>query len=219
MRRAGIWSVVAAGVALGVAPHFLLPGRDNLHWTAPWFIALFTMGCASAVLSTSQDLRYAKLRHSSLWPLLAIGVVVMMALYTIARHHVIAVLPRQMMIGAVSATLILLLANHAEAHNSRGILGPILRALESRPAMALGTFSYSLYLIHVPIESKLIYILSQHFNEPATTALAYLVALPLALAGAYCFYLLIERPTIKYRARLHSRAQRQVEEVRATNTA
>ena len=212
MRRFGIWSMVAAGLLIGIAPHFLLPKDDNLDWSCPWFIGLFAMGCAAAALTLSAG-------KSTRWEVIAGSTLLVATLFLMFFHRLISgseVLTRQTLVGAWAALIILTLAQHTLKRDTVGIAA-MLRALESRPAMTLGAFSYSLYLIHVPIESKLVYILSQHFNQPTTTALAYLAALPLAIAGAYCFYILIERPTIKYRARLHSRSQRQVEEVRATN--
>ena len=211
MRRFGVLSVVVTGLLIGVAPHIILPKADNLDWSCPWFIGLFAMGCAAAVLTVSTG-------KSARWEAVAVCALLAASLFpTFFRRFFpeSEVLIRQTLVGAWTALIILSFAQHAIKRDTSNI-GPQLRLLESRPAMALGAFSYSLYLIHVPIESKLVYILAQHFNQPTTTTLAYFVALPLAIAGAYCFYLLVERPTIKYRARLHSRAQRHMEEVRTT---
>ncbi len=212
LRRFGIWSIVAAGLLIGIAPHFLLPKDGNLDWSCPWFIGLFAMGCAAATLTLSTS-------KSTRWEAVAGFALLMASLFLTFFHRLIPgseVLIRQTLVGAWAALFLLTLAQHAIQRDTVDIAA-MLRLLESRPAMSLGAFSYSLYLIHVPIESKLVYILSQHFNQSTTTTLAYCVALPLAIAGAYCFYLLVERPTIKYRARLHSRSQRQVQEVRASS--
>jgi peptidoglycan/LPS O-acetylase OafA/YrhL len=72
---------------------------------------------------------------------------------------------------------------------------PVLRLLESRPAVALGTFSYSLYLVHMPLV-KLVWAGLEPLGWPRMVnyGLMVAVAIPLTLAVGYAFYRLLERP-------------------------
>lgn len=63
------------------------------------------------------------------------------------------------------------------------------------PAAAVGPFSYSLYLIHVPVGIYLAQrFLPDRFTSTAGLVLTQLVQLALCLAAARLFYLLAERP-------------------------
>jgi peptidoglycan/LPS O-acetylase OafA/YrhL len=94
----------------------------------------------------------------------------------------------------------------AERRNLVGLLAGLDGALTSRPLACLGRISYSLYLTH--------YAFWQVMRSVANAALLpqqpglsleplwarALVAVPLALLGAYGFYLLFERPFVRRRA-------------------
>ena len=82
--------------------------------------------------------------------------------------------------------------------------------LSFRPLVFIGTFAYSIYLIHAP----LIQIVWQYLLEPLELSplpsylLLKTIAPPLALLCAYLFYLLCERPFV--RAKRHQPAKAQV---------
>jgi hypothetical protein len=81
-------------------------------------------------------------------------------------------------------------------------LGPVKRFLELRALRFIGLFAYSLYLVHAP----LLEFLRAHILEPANLDgwPAFLVmltlGLPVAIAGAYGFFLLFERPFLTIRS-------------------
>jgi peptidoglycan/LPS O-acetylase OafA/YrhL len=70
-----------------------------------------------------------------------------------------------------------------------------LRLCESRFALGVGAFSYSLYLIHVPLLAAFhLGLLWLHLSGIVRAALLFTVGPLLAALGAYLFYLAFERP-------------------------
>jgi peptidoglycan/LPS O-acetylase OafA/YrhL len=70
----------------------------------------------------------------------------------------------------------------------------LLRIFEHPAAVALGTFSYSMYLFH----AVFLNLVDAFVRSVAPTGTAFLisyaaVAMPVAMAGSYVFYLLVER--------------------------
>jgi peptidoglycan/LPS O-acetylase OafA/YrhL len=79
--------------------------------------------------------------------------------------------------------------------------GPLLRLLDTRPVRALGSFSYSLYLVHAPIVTavalKVVYPL---VSAPlARLGLTLLIAVPLSIAFARGFASVFELPFTRHR--------------------
>lgn len=71
----------------------------------------------------------------------------------------------------------------------------ILGLLESRWVVGLGTFSYSLYLVHYPILQLVnIPLISLHMSSTGNLLALLLVGLPLSILVAYIFHLAFERP-------------------------
>ena len=64
----------------------------------------------------------------------------------------------------------------------------LLRFLQSRPLESLGAFSYSLYLIHIPVVQGLYFLLrDSHLSPPLAYAAMFGLGLPLGLATAMHF--------------------------------
>jgi peptidoglycan/LPS O-acetylase OafA/YrhL len=70
-----------------------------------------------------------------------------------------------------------------------------MRLLEARWAVALGGFSYSLYLIHSPLIS-LLHIWLRNFDPSPTMRMVALMlfATPLLVLAGYLFHLVFEKP-------------------------
>ncbi len=66
----------------------------------------------------------------------------------------------------------------------------------------LGTLSYSLYLLHGPIGSRVIHLGMRIRNTPGFGVLTVTVALATALAGAGVMYLLVEKPALEWSRRI-----------------
>ncbi|MFN6015827.1 MAG: acyltransferase family protein [Flavobacteriales bacterium] len=67
-----------------------------------------------------------------------------------------------------------------------------------RPLMFLGTISYSLYLIHTPLGTDgLINFFQNIFTTQPQRIVLALVALPVTVCGAWLFYRIVEKPSIR----------------------
>lgn len=72
----------------------------------------------------------------------------------------------------------------------------IIKALNWQPLVLVGTFSYSLYLIHPPLLqliSKFI-LIPMHFDVFTSTCIMIVISAPVSLFTAYLFFLLFEKP-------------------------
>jgi peptidoglycan/LPS O-acetylase OafA/YrhL len=79
----------------------------------------------------------------------------------------------------------------------QGTAPVLVRALSSRSVVATGRYSYSLYLIHVPIIVVLhLMLLRLNLTPIATLGLMFAVGVPFALAAAFLFYLVFEKPFV-----------------------
>lgn len=66
-----------------------------------------------------------------------------------------------------------------------------------RPLVAIGTMSYSLYLVHQPVIEGLAFLLRAHAHlSPNTTFLALTALLPFVLLLAYALFMTVERRTL-----------------------
>lgn len=82
-----------------------------------------------------------------------------------------------------------------------GILTALLivhTTLKSRITAFLGKISFSLYLLHVPVGSKLLNLLGRYTTESWQVWLAYFFALGVCILAAYIFYRLVEAPSLKW---------------------
>jgi peptidoglycan/LPS O-acetylase OafA/YrhL len=79
---------------------------------------------------------------------------------------------------------------------------PLMWLLETRPVRSLGTFSYSLYLIHLPIIMVINRKIVPHFTSPglSTFWLTLTLGLPISLMTAWLFATAFEFPFQRHRS-------------------
>ena len=193
---------------MGFLPAILLPAKSNLHWTSPWYLGLFSLGMAAAVVMCGRRDQY-RLFRDALLQNIALGIC------SVATIALFLIWPRSLerlgwqrvdiFVGAFTAICIVAFASSS---NRNPLLSMAVRGLESRPMMALGAFSYSLYLIHFLLLSKLHFVLHRFRVSPyADFACLLLVGVPVCLLAAYAFHLVFERPFMPG----HPRTERQAE--------
>jgi len=180
-RRFGLVAQLALALGLGLVPHYAL---HSLDWTLPWLLGLFAMGVAAASIAARATL--PRVPFGAL-ALAAAAVTVLLVLpYREGVTPDGAMWPADFAAGAAIALFFV-----AAARNER--LLPA-RLLALRPVVLLGTFSYSLYLIHAPLVDVTGAALTRLHAGVAASALAYGILVPLVLALAYAFYRGFERP-------------------------
>jgi peptidoglycan/LPS O-acetylase OafA/YrhL len=181
-RRFGLAAQLAAALAVGFIPHFVLHSFD---WTWPWLCGLFGMGVVAAGFTTRIE-KFARVP----WSVLALAATAVAVL--LIRPFVDAVTqdgamwPADLALGAAVALFFV-----AASRNDRIVPA---RLLALRPVVLLGSFSYSLYLIHAPLVDLVAACLGRVHAGATATVVAYAVFIPAVIALAYGFYRIFERP-------------------------
>lgn len=196
-RRFGMLAAVIAAFAIGLMPHYLVHDSVNdeyryLDWAVPWHLGLFALGMAGAVIGFSQKPSAIWWREKLPWHLLCLGLIA--GLITQRTHWqndrawIVDAL-----VGAVAACLLVYCTQFlTTAKNRQRPL--ILQLLDSHWAVALGSFSYSLYLVHGPMMGIAQLFVNYLPVLPVVQLLTLpLVAVPLGLLVSYCFHLAFER--------------------------
>jgi len=203
-RRFGSGVAVPAAFVVGLVP--LLLFFDRFSGVSPHFLGLFALGMAAADLNFSPEPRLLLCRERLPWGWLA--ALLCAGLVMVSLKHsswTLFVAVKDVLVGAATACLLVFCTRYLTRHHetataqspaTRQRAPLVLRLLESRPAVALGVFSYSLYLIHAPVLA-----VCQSFVRPLaarspTLALTLMLCLgvPLALGCSYLFHLAFERP-------------------------
>ena len=206
-RRFGsVWTLILAFM-LGFLPQAILPAASNLSWTSPWYLGLFALGMAAADALCQTAGGPFRLLQNARFLNIAVGVLAagLVVLATVQPSWFgYSSWLGDLYIGLLAALLILACAHPAKPNR----LAAVVRALESRPMMTLGAFSYSLYLVHFPILIKMQDILHKHGASHLVQFFALLcVGAPLCLGLAYLFHLAFERPFMPG----HPKTERQAE--------
>lgn len=190
VRRRWSAAVMVACVALPVIAHGLAtPGASPVegdNWLAPHLAPVFAAGVVGAgVVAAPERIRRMPWGWFALLtalPVAGLGVV-RGSVWTV--HHYfwvdLAIAPAMTMLIAAVAT---------------GRPAVVVRFLTARPVQGLGGFSYSLYLIHLPIVMTVIRRVAPHVVAPGlpTFLFTLAVALPASLLGAWLFSQVFELP-------------------------
>ena len=201
-RRFGSAAVIAGAFAVPLIGHFI--GHAFFDRAHLWFLGLFGMGMVAAALNFSprmQGSRAGRLPWAAVALAAAALVVFVSAVQRETWRHVPALhwfrletwggdWPLEIVTGLAAAALILHCTGRVLAGTQDRL--PLYRLLNSRAAVKLGVFSYSLYLIHDPVlECVLIGVR----RLPAALAVPLMlgVGVPLAVGIAYLFHLTFEK--------------------------
>jgi peptidoglycan/LPS O-acetylase OafA/YrhL len=184
-RRAGLLGAVTAGFVVGLAPGFLLPPKWSFWWAAPWYLGLFALGMAAALVQERDT--YARAKKEAPWGVLALlswgGFVLRLQQVTWPEWS------QEALIGVGTASLLVWIAGRPD-HGLSRMLG-------SLPMRGLGRFSYSLYLVHYPLVELVCFgILGTDLDPVVRWCLALTLSLLVSIVAAYAFFLVFERPTL-----------------------
>ncbi len=192
----GVTAVIALALSLG--PHYLLPTAHNMDCACFWYIALFALGMlgADALFSSRRKGWVERVPWGVLTVALAAGFCAVNFLAAPSHDPWQAPWVRNytwitdFWVGIATITLIFFCANHSRPEK-RNVL---VNMLESRPALKLGAFSYSLYLVHESVLAPVEHV-SRHLNCAAPLRLLFCwgISLPVAVGFSYLFYLVCER--------------------------
>lgn len=180
-RRFGIVAQLGVALVLGFIPHFVL---HTLDWTVPWLVALFAMGLVAAHLCAQRTLPRLPWNVLAIVAAVAAGVVIGPWRDGFGTSY--DLWPGDLAVGAAIALFFV------AAHRDERIVPARLLAL--RPVVFLGTFSYSLYLIHAPLVDLVGALLLRTHAGTALSVAVWLAVVAGVLLAAYTFYLRFERP-------------------------
>jgi len=190
-RRFGPWAQLVVALVIGLAPQLLFHGA--LAYTAPWLLGLFAMGVLAAQVTASG----ARIAPAFRWIAFAAGVAAIAAMLPAGDAAADgSVWPSDLIVGAAVALLFVTAGGSAVPLTAR--------LLSLRPVVTLGTFSYSLYLIHGPMVLVAAALLLRLHAGTALSAVVYGALIPLVVGLAYAFYRVAERPFLspEFRAAL-----------------
>ena len=206
-KKGGPSAALLASIIIAIVAYFMLsffnsvkPGIDVISAGVNPYIILFSLGMLAADVAYSNRLRYTKILNFP-WLLLLIVSAVLLSAYRFYKATVADATPNlthrisDVLFGLCCFCLIVACAR---AGNKKNISFWLSKALAFQPLVFIGTFSYSLYLIHPP----LIQLISQYILFPlhlTTFTSTWLMAsfgCALIVGSAYLFFICCERPFI-----------------------
>jgi len=195
-RRWKIGPLIVAGFLLGWMPRWL--GLRSLDVACFWFIGLFAQGMAAALINFSTDPQAVRLRNGCKWGWISaccwVGVLV--AGLFLSKHGLVKEYRwlTDFFVGLAAASMIVACTKRMTDH--AGEPYPVLlKIFNHRWAVALGVFSYSLYLIHYPLLALSNSVMSGlHIAPRINFLISFSVIVPIIVALAYLFHLVFERP-------------------------
>ena len=205
MRRAGVLVALVAAFSIGLAPLYLLPTGYNLEWACPWYVGLFGLGMLGAYCNFATTGAVALWRAPRFW-LICIGVsgaIFLWMLFSYPRVDLAGMIEYSsnwvpdVIIGVIAISFICYCtcAIGRRELDASARTPWVLGFLEAKPLVFIGTWSYSLYLIHQPLIEG-IYQVTRALQMTRINAflLFFIVVLPVVCACAYVFHLVAERP-------------------------
>jgi len=199
-RRLGPGATTALALAAGYAVRMGFDGtriaRMNSH-----FLGMFVLGMLAAYIARSPDQRYQWLRRRFPWATVsALGfatVVGMVAFWNVLRFR-FGFISVDLVVGVMAAAALVL--------TSRGDKSLLGSTFGWRPLAFVGTFSYSLYLIHAP----LLQVIWQYGLNPAGVGSDAMFGILMTdgllsiLCTSYLFYKAFEAPAMRAASRIRS---------------
>ncbi|HVY25549.1 MAG TPA: acyltransferase [Polyangiaceae bacterium] len=194
-RRGGPGLTLGVAVLVGYTPLLLV--RAPSMAAIPWYLFLFTLGMIAASKSYGPAAAQGSAPRSP-WGSLAAASWLGCAAFGLGAAKIwfqLKPLTDALVGGATAFTLIYLAELTARERTAAPARRhPLLWLLESRPALAVGHFSYSLYLTHLPVVALCYFAIAGHgLSASAVALLTMATSLPSSLLVAYLFHLVFER--------------------------
>ena len=177
---------------------FQIRGLTIFNSIMPSYFALFTMGMLACEIGLGHQKHICELRDRISWLVLAcpVSLLYIALLFkwraNISQPHLFL---QDVVDGVLSAILLVALSKPGTSR--------LRECLSWKPLMFVGTFAYSVYLIHMPFAQ----IIWQYGLHPlhkgylTTYFLMVVIGLPLILCASYFFFLAFERPFLNTKKR------------------
>jgi peptidoglycan/LPS O-acetylase OafA/YrhL len=201
-RRYGVKSVLLIAFAIGyglTALALAVASHADLRHSCIWYVSLFGMGMTAALGATDESTLRSR-RSTGFW-LLAFGGLSAILLWqfpvTSAGEQALFDPHLLYIDSAVGAFAALFLYSITREVRSAKRTNLAVAVLSWQPIVFIGTFAYSLYLIHYPLVTYAALLLGRapRMAEIWLGKAGFtVVMLPLLLVSAYVFFILFERP-------------------------
>lgn len=196
-RRLGLLSTVAIALLGGITLDYLLgEASQNVH---PWFLGLFALGMAAAEISFSQKPSLIRIKNSLPWSKLAAVFACFAFVTEWLRFELVTGIDEWIVhhfLALGTACFLIYCTNFVM--NDKPLPRPV-RLLESPWVVALGIFSYSLYITHAPVVWLVHQLLLSFQLSPAIMAVKwFLIGVPLSILVGYVFHRVFERPFMSH---------------------
>lgn len=184
------WSIYTTMIVTAV-PGFLLFNRYGLEPGVErdfHYVFVFTLGMYAASIA-------AKGSHTAVKAANAVGLLcTALTIYLMWIWGIAPIGVFDFFVGIIACCLLI--------SGSAGPRAPVARILSRKPLLSIGAFSYSLYLVHKPVQF-LVNAALENWKMKATTAFSIRASIgtAFALAVAYGFFLLFEKPILERSAK------------------
>jgi peptidoglycan/LPS O-acetylase OafA/YrhL len=202
-RRFGSIPMAVAGIILGSAAWYLF--FPVLQVANPWFLGLFAMGALGASIGFSNRPNEQSWRARIPWLKLSVGFGIVWAISDVmTKKPIVSRLGFDLLatapwvidtaLGAAIVCLLIHLTKQWQANKEAPPKG-LLTVFQHPLIVRLGTFTYSLYLIHPPIIAAAgLLIIALGIRSWLSYLFLAVVGIPVSLLGAFLFHRLFERP-------------------------
>jgi peptidoglycan/LPS O-acetylase OafA/YrhL len=200
-RRWGVRGVLAAGVVLGYAPHYLLHAR--FEEANPHFIFLFALGMTASIINHNPRMRAIDALDRVQWSTLSALFFAVAVLFSVVKQewtfqHLYLV---EISVGLGALCFMVYATRLLETPGDRP-MPIVLRILNSRLALWLGALSYTLYVVHYPLVGAADAMLL-HVHVGATASMAVMMCLLVGIPiFCYGFHLVFEKPFLVRKDRM-----------------
>jgi peptidoglycan/LPS O-acetylase OafA/YrhL len=173
-------------IILGCAIALLIPVVHS------WYLGLFAMGMVSSVICFSKQPLFTLINSRLNWSILSKGATILLFFFlTMLQFKTIHLLISESIVGFLIC-IILINFTFVEVKSLHKPL--VLKLFNTRFAAFIGTFSYSIYLIHSPILGLLnLAGLNYQMSTDIRLLSMLFIAVPFSILISYLFYLLVER--------------------------
>ena len=180
----------------------------DTHGVSPQYIALFTMGMFAAMIVYTDQGYFAMMYIRTPWHILVIllGLILIVHGFVPLWHgNIVPHYISDYVVGLWSASLLIAASQPKTLLNT---------AFSWKPLVFIGTFAYSIYLLHFSLLRLFWQYLLLPFNLSTWTtfALLIIIVVPIIIGLCYLFFLIAERPFLsqKQKKKINSSLQQSI---------